>query len=102
LEAGGTTALDERLEPRGRGQGVHGFFLHQKAGSHQRVVQLVGVARIGPDFLFHQRNRIRVQDPQAAVRRRISGAPRHDGLRPPLLEGRVVDELVRPRVEDLV
>ena len=47
-------------------------------------------------------DRARVEDAESAVRRRIGGAPRHHGLRPPLLERRIVDELVRPRVEDLV
>ena len=36
------------------------------------------------------------------ARRRLAGAPRVDRLRAPLLERRVVEERVRPRVEDLV
>ncbi len=69
----------------------------------ERVVQLVGVARIGLRFGTNARNRVWIERPHL-VRRRGAGrsSPGIDRLRPPLLERRVVEKCVRPRIQDLV
>ena len=73
----------------------------EEPGRQQRVVQLVGVARVRP-LLVHARARWR---PRRARRRSPScatGPARLHRMRPPLLERRIVQERVRPRVDDLV
>ena len=75
----------------------------QEPGGEQRVVQLVGVARIGARFVAHALDRrLRRAHPDRRRRTARAGAPRVDRLRPPLLERRVVQERVGPRVQNLV
>ena len=74
--------------------------LAQEAGRHQRVVQLVGVARIGR--ASSRTRAIAAASSAPSSSRRLAAAPRLHRVAPPLLERRIVQEGVRPRVEDLV
>ena len=74
----------------------------QEPGGQQRVVQLVGVARIRTLLLAHPRDGVRVERAEIAGRRRIGGPPRLHRMAPPLLERGIVEEGVRLGVEDLV
>ena len=96
LHAGRASGGDERLEPRlPGGLGLHHHELEE------RVVQLLGVARLRARLLAHARDRLGVEPPELA---RVLGQPaaeRHRA-RAALLERRVVEERVRPPVQDLV
>ena len=73
----------------------------QEAGRQKRIVELVGIAWCGLLFAAHALDRGGIE--RAELRRaRLAGAPRVDGMSPPLLQRRIVEEGIRPRVEDLV
>ena len=74
----------------------------EKSRGDERVVQFVGVARIGPLLVAHAVDRTLIQRAQVAVGCRVRRAARHDRLRAAFFERRVIQEGVRPRVEDLV
>ena len=74
----------------------------QEAARHQRVVQLVFVTRLRGGFGADAVDRGGIERAQVAGRRRLARAPRLDGVRPPLLEWRVVQERVGLRVQNLV
>jgi hypothetical protein len=65
-------------------------------------VQLVRVPRVEAHLVSHPGDRGGVERAERAGGRRLGGATCVDRLRPPLLERRVVEKRVRPRVEDFV
>ncbi len=71
----------------------------QRPEEHQRIVQLVRVAGIGAALALHARDGLGVQRPEVGGRLRVEPPPARDRLRSPLLEGRVVEERVGPRVQ---
>ena len=89
-----------RREPTIRSR-EFGFRRSKESGGQQRVVQLVGVARIGTLLVADALDGIRVEHAHVAAGL-VARRPRLHGLRPPLLERRIVQERVRLRVEDLV
>jgi hypothetical protein len=76
--------------------------LRQKAGGQQRVVQLVGIARIGAGFFADAVDRRRVQPSEFVSSRRLARPARLHRLCPSLFERRIVQKRIRPRVDDLV
>ncbi len=78
-----------------------GGMLGKPAERQQRVVHLVGVARIRPGLAPHLGDRLGVERADAARQVGIGAAQRH-GAGAALLERRVVEERVRVGVEDLV
>lgn len=58
------------------------------------------VARIGPGFLAHASDGLRVERPEAVGGLGVEHAPRHHGLCPALLERGVVEEAVGARGQD--
>ena len=74
----------------------------EESRGEQRVVQLVGVARVGPGLVAHLRDRRRVERAEIVGGWWARRPARVDRLRAPLLERRVVEERVRLRVQDLV
>ena len=89
-----------RREPLGQGKPSVGFDLGctEKPQQGERVVQLVRVARVGPGLHAHACDRVRVESAQRCRGCGIEPPPDLHGLRAALLEGRVVEERVRPRV----
>ena len=72
--------------------------LRQEARREQRIVELVGIARIGALFIADTGDGRGVEGAEVAG----GGAARVDGLRAALLERSVVEELIRARVQDVV
>ncbi len=67
----------------------------------QRLVQLVGTARLGPGLLTHGGDRFRVQRAQIVSRLRIAPAPREHRLGAALFQRCIVEKGVRARAENL-
>jgi hypothetical protein len=80
---------EERLEP---GPPRRRLRLRHVAHPEQRLVDLLGVLGTRPGLLLHAGHRVRIQRPHLLHRADVQDAPRHHGLRPALLEGRVVEE----------
>ena len=87
----------ELLEPGARTRARGGA----TASSSSRSWSSSAFAAVGARLLADARDRVRVELREIA-RRLGQPAPERDGARPPLLERRVVEEGVRPAVEDLV
>jgi hypothetical protein len=88
--------IDELVEPRGPRR--------HRPGDHQRnqeIVQFVVIARIRRRLAAHPRDRVRIECGEVA---RFGGEPatQRDRATAPFLQGRVVEERVRPPVHDLV
>ena len=83
---------------------THGsdFGVREVASRQQRIVHLVGIARVGPFFRAHPGDSRFIQDAQVVVCQRLPGAPGLNGLRPPLFQRRVVQKRVRSGVQNLV
>ena len=64
-------------------------------------MELLGIPAVGARLLANSRDRVRVELTQIACGLG-QPPPERDGARPPLLEGRVIEEGVGPAVEDLV
>ena len=79
-----------------------GFRREQISCGDESVVELVGVPGVRPLLVAHARDGCRVERPELLRRRRLARAARVDGLRPPLLERRIVEKRVRLGVQDLV
>ncbi len=69
---------------------------------HQGVVEFVGTPHLGPGVASDGFDGIGVQASQVARDRGVEPAAVPDGVGPPLLEGRVVQEGIGPGVEDLL
>ena len=76
------------------------FRFGQEGQVDQRIVQLVGVARLGPHFVAHAGDGVKVQLAEIRRRIRIQPAPRHHGLRAPLFQRCIIQIGVGPRGED--
>ncbi len=74
--------------------------LAQETQAEQRIVQLVGVARVGPHFLAHLADRIGVELAEVGRSLGVHPAPRHHRLRATLFQRCVVEVRIRPRGED--
>ena len=94
----GASLRCERVEHRRRcGVGI-GF--REEPRRHEGVVQLVWIARVGPDLVAHALDGRGVEGSEI-VGARLTAA-RLNGMTAPFLERRVVQERVRLRVQDLV
>jgi hypothetical protein len=68
---------------------------------HQRIVQLIRTAGLGPGLLAHGRDRRGVEPAHLGRGRRIEPASRRDGLSTSLLERCIVEIRIWPGREDL-
>ena len=91
----------ERGEPFASNRRVASLRVGQAAEPEQRVVQFLGVDRIGPSLDSNLRDRLRVEPAKLGGALRIVPAPRHDGLGPPLFQWRVVEKGVGSRRQRL-
>ena len=66
---------------------------------HQRLVHLVGAARLRPRFLAHRFDRSRIEAAEIVGAIGIGVTAAHHRLRAALLQRRIVEERIRPRVE---
>ena len=101
----GTGELDGHRPP-GAGERAPSTRSHSGRGGHEheraeQVVQLLGVAQLGPGLLDDRRHHRRVERGEV-VRLERQAAPRRDRPRAALLEGRVVEEGVGAPVQDLL
>ena len=74
----------------------------QEAGADQGVVELVTVARIGPRVRARRRDCGRIEHAERDRVLVVTGPPRLHRVRAPLFERGVIQERVRPRVDNLV
>ena len=91
----------QRLQQRRPLRIAAAFRIGQAGQGHQRLVQLVGGARLRPGFLGHGENGLGIQLAQVVGGLRVAPAPRQHRLRAPLLQRRVVEKGVGPRAEHL-
>jgi hypothetical protein len=94
----GAARLDERLQPRA--VEPRELVARQQAAGHQRVVQFIGVPRVGKRLLPHLLDRRHVEHGRVVHRLRVPGPPRLHRVRAPFLERRVVEKRIRFGVED--
>ena len=78
------------------------LFFRDIPREHQGVVEFVGTAHFGPGVAPYGIDGLGVQTSQVAGDRGVEPAAVPDGIGPPLLEGRVVQEGIGPGVEDLL
>ena len=97
LELGDALLPRQRFEPAAPAGRRARFLDAQAAEPQQRVMQFLGVGRIGPRLGAHPGDRLRIEPAEVRGASRIMPAPRHHRLRPPLLERRVVEIGVGPR-----
>ena len=83
---------DQHIEQSG-----NDLLFEQETGREQRVVQLVGIARIGTLFVSHPLDGRLVQHGVS-----VAGAAGLHRVRSPLFQRRVIEECVRPSVQDFV
>ena len=77
------------------------LFFRDIPREHQGVVEFVGTAHFGPGVASHGVYGLGVEASQVARDRGVEPAAVPDGVGPPLLKGRVVQEGIGPGVEDL-